>query len=53
LRSGNGEHVPSDEVQDLAALERELAFENQRLAANLLDSLPNTSDETGQTHTPA
>ena len=32
-------------MQDLAALERELAFENQLLAADLLDSLPDTSDE--------
>jgi len=53
LRSGNGEPVPTDEVRDLAALERELAFENQRVAANLLDSVPDTNDETGQTHTPA
>jgi hypothetical protein len=45
--------VAGDEVADLAALERELAFENQLVAASLLESLPDPSDETGQTHTPA
>jgi len=42
--------VPGDPELDLAALERELAFENERLAASLLD-ISDASEE--QTQAPS
>jgi hypothetical protein len=37
--------VPDDGIIDLAALERELAFENQRLAETLLEPAPGADED--------
>jgi len=41
--------VPGDPELDLAALERELAFENERLAASLLDISDASEEQTEAT----
>jgi len=41
--------VPGDPELDLAALERELAFDNERLAASLLEPPDSTSEDRAQT----